>query len=590
MALKLKPCRPLLLTSVLGTLLWFGLTPLASAQALQTADPTVPRPNTRPCVVELFNANYQSGLGMGAKRPFVYAPPAGCPAPWAKVVLEASFTVGYSGESAPFAVWLGGINLYYGHTLAVYNGLSGNSTTWTAERDLTDYTPLFTRAGIGQTQYYDASLDWTSAVTATARLLFYPVSATTPAPKAADRVYALGTDPQGGFTPLKTSTDTLSAVLSLPRNIERAYLDIFAQGYQGDGSWWHCLPDKDLQVAYGCGGGAFREVEVSIDGQPAGVAPVLPVVLPNDVSGPLSLPLPSVQVKNLMPYRVDLSPFAGQLSNGRLHQVSLSVAGAHNLFVATANLMLYQDKGTRQVTGKITRNTLVGQAPIPTVNDTLHGARTNFSGDVSTQLQRYFLIEGYVDGSHGRITNLVAQSMSFDSQHHLEYIHPVNQAGGSKDNVSFLTVFNSVSEYRQGEQLLGSDSMHVDYPLTMTKSTQFTRLGRQDSNLVNVLATDNRRFLSVRNGVTQHEASVHNDVAIDASYIYDPTNPVNTRDSHQSFDFSDLLGSCYHFNIASAQGVLVSSSQGNGCPNDQNSVDWRAHPDGSPDGLSWISQ
>lgn len=589
MSLKLKPCRPLLFTSLLGALLWFGSTLSASAQTLQTADPPVPRPSTKPCVVKLFNANYQSGSRAGVKRPFVYVPPGGCPAPWAKVVLEASFTVDYSGESAPFAVWLGGVNLYYGHTLAVYNGLSGNTTTWTAERDLTDYTPLFTKADIGQTQYYDVSSDAFSAVTATARLLFYPASATTPAPTTADRVYALGADPQGGLTLLKTSTDTLSAVLRLPRNIERVYLDIFAQGYQGDGSWWHCIPDKDLQFAYGCGGGGFREVEVSIDGQPAGVAPVLPVVLPNDVSGLLSLPLPSVQVKNLMPYRVDLSPFAGQLSNGQLHQVSLNVAGAHNLFVATANLMLYQDRQALQVTGKITRNTLIGQAPTPTVNDTLHGVRNNFSGDVSTQLQREFLIEGYVDGSRGRLTNLVAQSMSFDSQHHLEYSRPVNQGGGSKDNVSFLTVFNSDSEHRQGDQLLGSEHTHVDYPLTMAKSTQFTSLGRQDSNLANVQATDNRHFLSIRNGITQDEASVHNDVFLDASYIYDPTNPVNTRDSHQSFDFSDSLGSCYHFNIDSAQGALVSSSQGSGCPNDQNSVDWRAHPDGSPDSLGWIS-
>lgn len=589
MSPKLKLCRPLLFGSLLGTLLWFGSTLPVSAQTLQTADPPVPRPSTRPCVVELFNANYLSGSGTGAKRPFFYVPPVGCRAPWAKVVLEASFTVGYSGESAPFAVWLGGINLYYGHTLAVDNGLSGNTTTWTAERDLTDYTPLFTSAGLGQTQYYDVSSDSLSAVMATARLLFYPTSGRTSAPKTADRVYALGADPQGGLTLLKTSTDTLSAVLSLPRNIERAYLDIFAQGYRGDGSWWHCIPDKDLQFAYGCGGGGFREVEVSIDGQPAGVAPVLPVVLPNDVSGPLSLPLPSVQVKNLMPYRVDLSPFAGQLSNGQLHRVSLNVAGAHNLFVATANLTLYQDRRVRQVTGKITRNTLIGQAPTPTVNDTLQGVRNNFSGDVSTQLQREFLIEGYVDGSHGRVTNLVEQSMSFDSQHHLEYSQPAKQEGGSKDNVSFLTVFNSVSQYWQGGQLLGSDHTHVDYPLTMAKSTQFTSLGWQDSNLANVQATDNRHILSIRNGVTQHEASVHNDVVIDASYIYDPTNPVDTRDSHQSFDFSDSFGSCYQFNVASAQGVLVSSSQGNGCPNGQNSVDGRAHPDGSPDSLSWIS-
>lgn len=588
MSLKFKTCRPVLFTGLLGTLLWFGSPPPVSAQALQTADPTVPRPNTQPCVVELFNANYFSGSG-GVKQPFAYAPPVGCPAPWAKVVLETSFTVDYAGESAPFGVWLGGVNLYYGHTLAIYNGLNGGPATWTAERDLTDYAPLFTSAGTGQSQYYDLSSDSLSTVAATARLLFYPPSTTTPAPKTADRVLALGADPQAGLAVLKTSTDTLSAKLNLPRNIERAYLDIFAQGYQNDTGWWHCIPDKDLTFAFGCGGGDFREVEVSIDGQPAGVAPILPVALPNDVTRPLTLPLPGARVENLMPYRVDISPFAGPLSDGQPHQVSLNVAGAHNLFVATANLMLYQDTQVQQVTGKITRNTLIGQAPNPTVNDTLQGVHANFSGDVSTQLQRQFLIEGYVDGSHGRLTNQVEQSMSFDSEHHLEYVQPANQAGGSKDILSFLTVVNSVSQHWQGEQLLGSDYTHVDYPLSMAKSTHFTSSGREDSNLANFQTTDNRHVLSVRDGITQHEASVHNDVILDARDINDPTNPVNTISSHQSFDFSDSLGSCYHFNIASAQGLLVSSSQGNGCHNDQNSIDWRAHPDGSPDSLGWIS-
>src|SRR5215813_14033027 len=55
-----------------------------------TADPPVSRPATTPCVVQLF-----SGVTFAdfSPKPFTYAPPAACPQPWAKVVLEADFSV-----------------------------------------------------------------------------------------------------------------------------------------------------------------------------------------------------------------------------------------------------------------------------------------------------------------------------------------------------------------------------------------------------------------------------------------------------------------------------------------------------------------
>src|SRR5205085_7171915 len=51
-----------------------------------TADPTVPRPNTQPCVVQLFS-NFM--FADFSPKNFSYTPPANCAGPWAKVVLEA---------------------------------------------------------------------------------------------------------------------------------------------------------------------------------------------------------------------------------------------------------------------------------------------------------------------------------------------------------------------------------------------------------------------------------------------------------------------------------------------------------------------
>ena len=46
-------------------------------------EPTVPRPDVAPCVVELFNETALTGFDS-----FSYTPPPACPPPWAKVVFE----------------------------------------------------------------------------------------------------------------------------------------------------------------------------------------------------------------------------------------------------------------------------------------------------------------------------------------------------------------------------------------------------------------------------------------------------------------------------------------------------------------------
>src|SRR5689334_5507039 len=70
------------------------------------ADPTIARPRTTPCRVQLFTdlqfANFSA-------KPFAYAPPAACPGPWQKIVLEADFSVEAGRQFDRTAnLWIGG--------------------------------------------------------------------------------------------------------------------------------------------------------------------------------------------------------------------------------------------------------------------------------------------------------------------------------------------------------------------------------------------------------------------------------------------------------------------------------------------------
>ena len=78
----------------------------------------------------------------------------------------------------------------------------------------------------------------------------------------------------GGTVTLNTPTDQLAATFTFPTNVERLYLNVFAQGQQDDEFWYTCAPNDVAAELENCGSSSFREAEVPIDGNPAGVAPL----------------------------------------------------------------------------------------------------------------------------------------------------------------------------------------------------------------------------------------------------------------------------------------------------------------------------
>ena len=98
--------------------------------------------------------------------------------------------------------------------------------------------------------------------------------------------------PTGGTVTLNTPSDQLAATFTLPPNVERAYLDVFAQSQSGDEFWYTCAPNDVAGELFNCGSTGFREGEVSIDGQPAGVAPIYPWIYTGGIDPYLWRPIP----------------------------------------------------------------------------------------------------------------------------------------------------------------------------------------------------------------------------------------------------------------------------------------------------------
>ncbi|MGA8269899.1 MAG: peptide-N4-asparagine amidase, partial [Candidatus Acidiferrales bacterium] len=443
--------------------------PQDGSQNTVTADPPVPRPRTTPCVVTLFSDYAFENFNA---QTFNYTPPANCAGPWAKIVFEANFNVTEGVQyDRTAAIYLGHANIYYG-TTPEPSATFGPS--WHVERDLTDYASLFTTSQTGEVDLGNlVNSTYTGIIYGTAAVEFYPVAENQGAPATADGVYPMP-DAEGGAATLNTTTDQLTGTFTLPTNVERAYLDVITQNQSNDEFWYTCVPNDVAAELESCGNSAFREAEISIDGTPAGVAPVYPWVFTGGVDPWLWFPLPGVQTLNFVPYRVDLTPFAGLLSNGQPHTIAVSVYNADSYFLATASLLVYLDHGSTEVTGEVTENT-IGAGPNPDVDENLTtNPDGSVDGSVSVASSRSFLVAGYVNTSHGKVTTNVYQDVDFESTQQFTI-----NAAQYDQNINQATHVNSTTLTRIGPQIVATYEQYK-YPLVFDIDVTFNSDGSAD--------------------------------------------------------------------------------------------------------------
>jgi hypothetical protein len=545
-----------LLLSSLGLALPATAQPTVGSSNTATADPAVPRPHTTPCTVALFS-NFT--FADFSPKPFIYTPPAGCPGPWAKVVLSADFSVTAGRQFDRTAqIALGHANIYYGTTAEPSAAVS---PSWHVERDLTDYSPLFKTAQSGDVNLGNlVNPTFTGIITGSASLQFYPASSHELAPRAADVVLPLSSDP-GGAALLATTASTLAPTFTLPTNIEGAYLDLITQSQSSDEFWYTCVPDDVAGELQSCLGTSFREAEVTIDGQPAGVAPVYPWIFTGGIDPLLWRPIPGVQTLNFVPYRVDLTPFAGVLSNGHPHQVGVSVFNADNYFLVAASLLLYLDAGSTHVTGAVTQNT-IGSVPPPTIQKNLTTAADgSITGTVTTGDRRRFTLAGFVNTSHGKVETTVRQDLAFSNRQQFnitatQYVQDIKQG----------TEIGSVTETRQGHSVAVAEKAS-SYPLTLDISFVVNADGSSAQT-----TTVHQRFdsQSARAGKGHPFLGVvSNAVASKDTLLFSAAGAVTgfaDRDSSQTYFSASTDAGCYSRSIAAKDGVLTSVADGKGCP------------------------
>jgi hypothetical protein len=529
--------------------------PLGSSQAV-TAEPPVARPAGQPRTVPLFRDFTFTDY---ASHPFRFQPPAPVQQRWAKIILVCDFSVSAGRQfdrSAEISV--GHTNIYFGTTAEPSDTVS---PAWHVERDLTEYAALFRTACPGEiTIGNTVDNKYTGVIHGTASLLFYPVSRRKAPPVVPDLVLPLPAGGKNGISSADTPTDSVSATYTLPTNTVRAYLDLITES-QGDDEFWYLNVPNALTKQLQTGGGtAFREAEISVDGRPAGVAPVFPWIYTGGIDPGLWQPIPGLQTFSFIPYRVNLTPFAGVFDDGKPHTVSVRIFNNQNHFVIAGVLLVHRDPKLKIVRGGLITDTLA--PPVPVTHSQITDTNGTVTGPVSVTSERQFTIAGYVLTSAGKVTTKITQTVAFSSVQQFE-----KSAAKDSQNVQQITSLLSDTLTRTPAGVSVRRD-HFRYPLTV----DFARVTNPDGSASQTTAIQQSRELT--RSASVNVTSLYSQM-IENSQTIDTVSPVSTlefnaagklvrrsRRSEQKYDLMNgRFGTHYVRTLTAADGKMISDKR-----------------------------
>ncbi len=365
-----------------------------------TAGPPIPTPGTTSCTVTVAETEFRDYTPYKGD----YAPPERCGTRWNKVVLRLEGAVAGRQYDRLGYLRIGGVEVLRTSTPEP----SPEGITWNVEKDVTRYAAtLRSRQPVEMLIGNLVNETYTGVIKVKATLTFHRAEGRVPPAAAPDKVLTL----DGAHTAGAAYEGTITA----PRNSERIVAEVYATGSGGgcEEFWYLTVPDA---VPYSCKAkdGPYREVKVSVDGRLAGIAAPFPTVWTGGWSNPfLWYVIPGPRAFDVRPLEYDLTPFAGQLNDGRPHTISVSVAGlpeGQSGWSTPTNVLVWQDTASTRVTGALT----VHKEGDPTnANAYAPGAEHRLTSRGGHSLT----VAGYLDTSHGRITTTVAREVAGTSTH-----------------------------------------------------------------------------------------------------------------------------------------------------------------------------
>jgi len=321
-------------------------------------------------------------------------------------------------------------------------------------------------------------------------------------------------------------------------------------------------------------------VIVSIDDQPAGLAQVYPWTYTGGVDPHLWRPIPDIQTLNFTPYRVDLTPFAALLDEGKAHDVSVRVMGANRFFNLVATLLVNQDHQSQVLSGRLVSYTLAGQRDLgmPHVESPLLATRDGrVEGNVDTARHDDYRTVGELQTPRGTVRTEVSQVSRFSNSQ--TFMRPDDPTWHQL--IEQATDVDETTVTRVGDNPGYGQHRTLSYPLRLDLVKHVASDGSFHGEI------DMSHGLKVQRQGTQLDKPVfdsHLDVSMqshdEADFNSMGNSIINSRNQHatQALSFKDSLGSCLSTRLESRNEAHVHTEIGTGCTGGSNRLDWRSNP------------
>ncbi|KAF2769598.1 hypothetical protein EJ03DRAFT_271909 [Teratosphaeria nubilosa] len=235
--------------------------------------------------------------------------------------------------------------VYLGDT-EVFRTSTAQPTTkgieWTYIKDMTNYLPLFKQ---DQKIIFDLGNlindIYTGTFNVTLTSAFFTADdSITPADLILPVSGRQSSSNQGSV--FSVPTDNASNDLTLPRNVKKAVFTIAATGQSEEEFWWSNVLQSDINTFPDSGAlygfSPFREVQLLIDGNLAGVAWPFPIIFTGGVVPGFWRPIVGVNAFDLKEDEIDITPWLPLLCDGNAHSFTIRVSGLNDSGDGSATL------------------------------------------------------------------------------------------------------------------------------------------------------------------------------------------------------------------------------------------------------------
>ncbi|KAI4868871.1 peptide N-acetyl-beta-D-glucosaminyl asparaginase amidase A-domain-containing protein [Hypoxylon rubiginosum] len=361
---------------------------------------------------------------------------------------------------------------------------------WVWLKDMTPYTSLWKAP---QTLIFDLESivddTYTGILNTTLTATFFTSSVTaaesrTPADliiPISERTGSTG-EPSQFTYPAQNATNTVS----FPQNVKRAVFTVDVKAQGDEEFWWSNVPQSAIHTfdaEYGTypGYSPFREVQILIDGQLAGVDWPFPVIYTGGVVPQLHRPIVGIEAFDIKEHEIDITPWLPLLCDGADHTFTIQIVGLDDDGSSSATLSTTTDSEW-YITGKVflwldgEGSITTGEPPAPYVSDptivfsqriSQNASGANDTIDYSIAVTRTLSISAYVKTQSGEGTATWSQSLSYSNN------GGVYAAG--YDNVNTFAIAGADSATGAGLDI--SYSASYSYPLYCGSSAAYSPEG-----------------------------------------------------------------------------------------------------------------